>query len=240
MSGTSTSSSNGTIIISGPAVIQVQDFFLKAGILHPIIVGSIVVIVLFTYLRTGSNRSVAPITVFDWVINVALGSTLAGIVNGNSLVRGLLALATMLGFQYFTSTISTRFQHFAWLFQGPPLVLAFRGKMLTAVMRKHRISSVDLNAALRQRGILNISQVECAIIEPNGSFSVFTIKEVKDAGVEPAVLMVVPAYEALCNSFAVLTDGQPEGVNEEDLEKGKGEAVFEASRNQNSIVLKTC
>lgn len=237
-SGTSTSSSNGTVIISGPDVIQVQDFFVRAGILHPIIVGSIGVIVLFAYLRMGSNRSVAPITVFDWVINVALGSTLAGIVNGNSLVRGLLALATMLGFQYFTSTISTRFRYLAWVFQGPPLVLAFRGKMLTSVMMKHRISQVDLNAALRQNGILNISLVECAIIEPNGSFSVFTTKDLKDAAVEPAVLMAVPAYEALCNSFT--QDNRGEFLNQEDIEKGKGKALYEANSDQNSIVLKTC
>ncbi|KAH7369590.1 hypothetical protein BKA65DRAFT_544322 [Rhexocercosporidium sp. MPI-PUGE-AT-0058] len=94
MSGTSSSGTNGTVIISGPDVLQVSDFYVRAGILHPIAVG---------------NRSIAPITVFDWVINVALGSTLAGIVNGNSLTRSPLALAIMLPFQYITSTLATRF-----------------------------------------------------------------------------------------------------------------------------------
>jgi uncharacterized membrane protein YcaP (DUF421 family) len=109
MSGTSTSSNNGTIIVTGPEVIQISDFYVRAGILHPITVGAIAMIVLFSYLRLGSNRSIAPINVFDWVINVALGSILAGIVNGNSLVRGLLGLGTMLAFQYITSTLSSRF-----------------------------------------------------------------------------------------------------------------------------------
>lgn len=65
----------------------------------PITVGTIAIILLFVYLRLSSNRVVAPMTLFDWLLNVALGSTLAGIVNGTSLVRGLLSLATLMAFQ---------------------------------------------------------------------------------------------------------------------------------------------
>lgn len=194
-----TSSINGTTVVSGPEVIQVSDFYVHAGILHPVTVGSIAIIVLFGCLRLGSNRSIAPLTTFDWLINVALGSTLAGIVNGNSLVRGLLALATMLAFQYLTSILTTRFpRQCNKLFQSPPLVIAFRGMLLHKVMRTHRISSSDVYAALRERGLLNISQVECVIIEPNGVIAIITKKELKDSKVEPEALMCIPAYKALC------------------------------------------
>jgi len=155
--------------------------------------------VLFGYLRIGSNRSITPITTFDWLINVALGSTLAGIVNGNSLVRGLLGLATMFGFQYAISLLTSRFhQKLSWIFEGPPLVVVFRGNMLTRVMKKHGISKSDVNASLRHHGVLNVCLVECAIIEPNGAISVFTMRELEEAKVEPEVLMAVPAYKALC------------------------------------------
>ena len=237
MSGTSTSSSNGTVLVAGPQVVQSQDFFVKAGILHPITVGAIAVIVLFGYLRLGSNRSIAPITIFDWLINVALGSTLAGIVNGNSLVRGLLALGTMLGFQYITSTLASRFDgRCAWLFQSPPLVIAFRGMMLTQVMKNHRISGTDLNAALRQQGVLNICQVECAIIEPNGTISVFTTKALKDAKVEPDVLMAVPAYKALCEEVGELGEKTLRVMSTRDEEKGEKEVTKdEAGHNIDDI-----
>ncbi len=237
MSGTSTSNSNGTVLVSGPDVIQIQDLYVSAGILHPIIIGSIAVIVLFGYLRLGSNRSIAPITVFDWLINVALGSTLAGIVNGNSLVRGLLALGTMLGFQHITSTLTSRFhQRLAWRFQGPPLVIAFRGMMLTNMMKKHRISPSDINAALRQQGVLNICQVECCIIEPNGSISVFTTKELENAKVDPDVLMAVPAYKALCEHESETGRRKSTFVGNRDEETGeKGGGKGEANHNMNSI-----
>ena len=256
MSGTSTSgSSNGTTIVSGPDLIQISDFYVHAGILHPLIVGSIATIALFLYLRVGSNRCIArkclgglesgledsseaqsralslscfgasfhslplpdlfellsvyllpgsnhvlAINIFDWVINVALGSTLAGIVNGNSLVRGLMALATMLAFQYITSTMTARLSsRYSWFLQGPPLVIVFRGEMLMSIMKKHRMSIVDVNASLRQAGIVNVCQVECAIIEPNGTISIFTIRGLKEANVEPDALMCIDAYRKLCD-----------------------------------------
>ena len=65
----------------------------------PVAVGSIAIIALFLYLRLSSNRCVAPVTLFDWILNVALGSTLAGIVNGTSLTRGIISLITLLSFQ---------------------------------------------------------------------------------------------------------------------------------------------
>jgi uncharacterized membrane protein YcaP (DUF421 family) len=238
MSGTSTSNSNGTILIFGPNVIQLQDFYVKAGILHPLIVGSIAVIVLFGYLRLGSNRSITPITSFDWLVNVALGSTLAGIINGNSLVRGLLALATLLAFQHFASIVTSRSRRFSWLFQAEPVVVAFRGTMLFKVMKKHRISPIDVNAALRALRILNICQVEVAIIEPNGTISVVTKKELEEAKVEPSVLMCVQAYRLLCENDSKA--GQRHDSAKDDSEERKLGNQDSTSRDRNSIVLEVC
>lgn len=225
MSGTSTSNGNGTVIVAGPHIVQTQDFFVKAGILHPVTVGAIAVLLLFAYLRLGSNRSITPITTFDWLINVALGSTLAGIVNGNSLVRGVLALGTMLGFQYITSMMASELnERLTWVFQSPPLVIAFRGRMLTKVMRKHRISHMDINAALRQRGVLNICQVEFGIIEPNGTISIFMMKAISDVEVEPGVLMAVPAYKALCEDEAKVRAKRPQNPAKKDEEKAEDRA----------------
>lgn len=190
---------NGTTIINGPKVIQTSDFYIRAGILHPLIVGSIAVIVLFFYLRLGSNRSVAPITVFDWIVNVAIGSTLAGIVNGNSLVRGLIALWTMLAFQYVVSHMSSHYKNrFEWIFSAPPLVVAFRGEFLRKTMAQHRVTESDIYSALRQHAVLSIKLVEAIIIESNGNFSIFEMESVKGCEYEASSLLNVPAYKALC------------------------------------------
>jgi len=87
-------------------------------------------------------------------------------------------------------------------------------------MKRHRISPTDVNAALRQNGILNICQVETAIIEPNGTISIFTIKQLEDANVDPEVLMAVPAYRALFEGELEVRKTKEGGKINGDVEKG--------------------
>ncbi|KAJ8606784.1 hypothetical protein MRB53_040710 [Persea americana] len=73
--------SNHTVVgPTGPELIQAGDFYQSASILHPLVIGTIILALLFAYLRLSSNRSIAPMTVFDSVVSVAMGSTLAGVV----------------------------------------------------------------------------------------------------------------------------------------------------------------
>ena len=81
-----------------------------------------------------------------------------------------------------------------------PLVIAFRGHALDKVMRQHRVSKSDLNGALRKSGIWNISQIEVVIIEPTGDFTIYQRCQ-KPAGIEPEVLLEVPAYRRLVEHF---------------------------------------
>ncbi|THX72977.1 hypothetical protein D6D04_08780 [Aureobasidium pullulans] len=167
-----TQGNNGTLVVAGPDTIQVADFYVKASILHPLVIGSIAIIVLFTFLRFISNRSIAAMNVTDWIANVAIGSTLAGIVNGNSLARGMLGLATILGFQFLMSFVGARLPaRHGWILSSPPIIIAFRGRLL--------------------------SKVECVFIKANGSFSIYTRKEVGTCE-KVGVLMQVPGYKALC------------------------------------------
>lgn len=181
----------------------------------PITAGAASILILFIYLRISSNRCVAPVTLFDWILNVALGSTVAGIVNGTSLVRGLIAIATLMAFQLLTwvththteasshsrSQLSSRCGiSLEQMLNSPPLVIAFRGQALKKVMRHHRISTSDLNSALRKSGIWHISEVECVIIEPTGDFAVYK-RGTKPEGLEPEVLLDVPGYKRLVEHF---------------------------------------
>ena len=67
-------------------------------------------------------------------------------------------------------------------------------------MRKHRISTSDLNGALRQKNIWHISEVEAVIIESTGNFSIYKRSNFpKD--LEPQVLLDVPGYQKLVEHF---------------------------------------
>ena len=90
--------------------------------------------------------------------------TLAGIVNGTPLARGVEALAVLASFQYASSFLATQFPSVAVLFISSPLIIVFRGEELSHVMRTNRISRKDLNAALRSQKVWNVSECEAVII----------------------------------------------------------------------------
>lgn len=50
------------------------------------------------------------------------------------------------------------------LFTKPPMVVAFRGHLLEGIMKKHRITEIDLYGSLRSAGIFNICEVEVVVV----------------------------------------------------------------------------
>lgn len=62
---------------------------------------------------------------------------------------------------YLSSHSGPRVRH---ILNSPPLVIIFRGRTLDKVMMRHRISMVDLNGALRQAKVANVSEVEVCVL----------------------------------------------------------------------------
>lgn len=76
-----------------------------------------------------------------------------------------------------TSFLCTKFpKSLGKLLSPQPLCLAFRGEMLQKVMEHHRVAPDDLYSALRVKGVWHLCEVELAVIEPNGQFSIYLRK----------------------------------------------------------------
>lgn len=110
---------------------------------------------------------------------------------------------------------------------SPPLIIAFRGHSLNQVMRKHRISTSDLNGALRKKAIWHISEVEAVIIESTGNFSIYKRCDMR-ADIEPQVLLDVPGYRKLVEHFDALQDGKK---NSEQTGKSQDQQAEETAND---------
>lgn len=55
---------------------------------------------------------------------------------------------------------------------GAPSVLVIHGKVLDARLRRHRVPRADLDAAMREHGIDDVSTIALAVLERNGAISV--------------------------------------------------------------------
>jgi uncharacterized membrane protein YcaP (DUF421 family) len=139
-------------------------------------VGSLAYIALVFLLRISGKRTLTKLNAFDFVVTVALGSTLATIIldKSISLAEGVLALALLIFLQFIITWASVRSSRFQDVVKAQPTLLAYRGAMLDSALRTERITREEVLAAIRATGVGDITEVNAVVLETDGSFSVLS------------------------------------------------------------------
>ena len=155
------------------------------GLGRVLIVGTLAYAALVAILRISGNRTLSKLNAFDFVVTVALGSTLASIItsSGVALAEGLLALALLVGLQFLVTWLSVRSSAVSHLVKSEPTLLLYRGEFLHQRMRRARVTEEEVRAAVREQGVGSLGEVEAVVLETDGSLSV-----VKQAGDQPSAL----------------------------------------------------
>lgn len=139
-----------------------------------LIVGTIAYAALIVLLRLGGKRTLSRMNAFDLIVTISLGSVLAATLLSRdvALAEGVLALALLIGLQYAVAWAEIRYGRIRGLVRSEPALLVWRGKLMSAAMRRERIAEDDVLAAVRRSSILSLEDVHAAILETNGSVSV--------------------------------------------------------------------
>jgi uncharacterized membrane protein YcaP (DUF421 family) len=98
-------------------------------------------------------------------------------------------ILTVLGVGMILSVLSMRFVLLRRWLCGKPVILIENGKILQDNLRRTSITMDELTGHLREKDVLSIEQVQFAILETDGNFSVFPFPQfkpisAKDAGIE--------------------------------------------------------
>ena len=126
-------------------------------------------------LRTSGKRTLSKLNAFDFVVTVALGSTLATVLLSDSvsLVDGLTALALLVALQYAVAWASVRSGAIERLVKSEPTLLYHRG-FLSGAMRRERVTGDELREAARKKGHARLEQVVAVVLETDGTLSVLS------------------------------------------------------------------
>lgn len=129
---------------------------------------------LILLLRISGKRTLSKMNAFDFIVTIALGSTLATVLLNKSvaLADGVLAFALLIGLQYLITDLSVRSPAFSNIVKSTPSLLVYKGKMLKAVMKKERINEDEIYAVLREKGIDTLAQAGAIVLETDGSLTV--------------------------------------------------------------------
>ncbi|WP_257461773.1 DUF421 domain-containing protein [Archangium lipolyticum] len=139
-----------------------------------LLVGVCAYVALVLMLRLSGNRTLSKLNAFDFVVTVALGSTLATVLLSKdvSLAEGVLAFAVLIGLQFLVTWTSVRVSWVNHLVKSEPVLLFHQGRFLPRAMRRARVVEQEVLAVLREQGVARLDTVEAVVLETDGSLSI--------------------------------------------------------------------
>jgi uncharacterized membrane protein YcaP (DUF421 family) len=131
------------------------------------------------------KADVIELNAFDFVVTVALGSTLATILLSKSvaLAEGILAILMLVLLQFCISWLSVRSNTFQDLIKSDPTLVYYSGQFLDGPLRRERLTREEILAAIRERGMGDLDAVGAVVLETDGSISVLEKPQVPQRGV---------------------------------------------------------
>ncbi len=142
-------------------------------ILRTLVLGTLAYAAVVVLLRVSGKRTLSKMNAFDFVITVALGSTLATVLTSKdvALAQGVVALGLLIALQLVNTFVAVRVPRFQNLLKAEPTLLFFQGDYLDHALKAERVTPDEILAAVRQQG-LTPEEVGAVILETEGSLSV--------------------------------------------------------------------
>ena len=144
------------------------------GLLRVLVIGPLAYVALVAVLRVSGKRTLAKMNAFDFVITVALGSTLATILLSKdvALLEGVLAFVMLAALQYGVAWTVLRAEPIEQAVKSAPSALLIDGQVDETALRQERVTREEVKSAVRKSGIGDLSMVAAVFLETDGSFTV--------------------------------------------------------------------
>ncbi|RZM37301.1 MAG: DUF421 domain-containing protein [Sphingomonas sp.] len=157
------------------------------GLLRVLVVGPLAYLLLIAVLRVSGKRTLAKLNAFDFVVTVALGSTLATVLLSKdvALAEGVLAFVVLAALQFVIAWAAQRASPIEAAIKSQPRVLLLDGEIDQAALLDERVTREEVAAAVRKGGYGDLGAVAAVVLETDGSFSVIVRDEAGDRSAFP-------------------------------------------------------
>jgi uncharacterized membrane protein YcaP (DUF421 family) len=153
-----------------------------SDIVRILAVGAAAYLTLVALLRVSGKRTLAKLNAFDWVVSVALGSTLATVLLSSdvSWSEGAVALFLLAALQFLVARTTTWLPGGRSVVTARPTLLLEDGRPFDGALRRQRITMGELRQAVRASGSGDLSSVAAVVLETDGSMSVISAQQAGD------------------------------------------------------------
>ena len=134
-------------------------------------------VVIFVYgvlaVRLAGRRIFARWSAIDIVVSIVAGSNLSRALTGPAPLWGTLAATTLLFvLHWLVAHAVVRWPRVSALVEGTPIEIGRAGRIDARRARSGKLSTADLDEALRQAGVEDAGATSRVILEPSGRISV--------------------------------------------------------------------
>ena len=186
--------------------------YIRAMVLYILLIGSV---------RLMGKRQIGQLEPSEFVVAMLIADLAAVPMQDNSipLLSGIIPLLTVLGLELTVSFLVMKNVTFRRFFCGKPVILIDNGQVAQDNLRQTRVTMDELMSHLRQKDVLDVSQVQYAILETDGNLSVFPYPWHQPASAEAAKVKVKPQSLPV----TIINDGK---LSREDLKRAGKDAIW--------------
>ncbi|MDO5557272.1 MAG: DUF421 domain-containing protein [Clostridia bacterium] len=161
------------------------------------------VIVLFILTKIMGNKEMAQLTMFDYIVGITIGSIAAEMATSleNSFTEPLIAMIVYAIFTVLISFISTKSIRARKFLTGISLILLDNGKLYKSNFKKAKLDINEFLVECRTKGYFNLSDIQTAILEPNGKLSILPVNLKRPATAED--LNLNPSQEKITTQIVI-------------------------------------
>lgn len=129
---------------------------------------------LLIFAKILGKQQISQLTFFDYVLGITIGSIAASLTTDLSSRAWphFVGLFTWALLGYLMEYITMKWRYAAKYIDGEPTIVIMGGKIMENALRKMKYTVSDIMALLRNKDVFDLSEVDFAIIEPNGQLSV--------------------------------------------------------------------
>lgn len=128
-------------------------------------------------LRMGGKRQMGQMNATEFVAILLISNAVQNSMNGgdNSLIGGLLLAAVLIATSTLISYLTYKSKIVSTIFEGNPTLLIHKGSLIKKNTEKELLSESELKTLLRKQGFHDISKIQTAVLEADGTLSVTPI-----------------------------------------------------------------
>ena len=171
-------------------------------------------IIVLIVMRLMGKREIGQLQPFELAISIMIAD-LASIPmtdTGVPISNGIIPILGLLVMHLVISVVNLKSIKAREIICGKPRILIYRGKIDEKALKKERFTINELEERLRGNNVVNLCDVEYAILETSGEVTI--IQKPEKRGTIPEDFNIVPDYEGI--SYDLVVDGK---IMDENLKK---------------------